>query len=248
MAPYSDPMMRALARVRLRLRPRTLVDLGLRLGPYGDLFGLRRGGLNLRKLASRENGVVLGEHQPTGEQHKRLRHKDGLVHLDAPAVLDESRRLGERHVEDPVLPLSLITLRELKSHNSWMHNLPSLMNERHRHAARIHPKDAAVAGVADGERVRIVSGSGAVETEARVTDEIIEDTLAVPHGWGHRRAGWRRANEAGGPNLNVLASSEVGDVERIAGMTLLDGIPVRIERVPDEPAGVAEAAVVAGGR
>jgi anaerobic selenocysteine-containing dehydrogenase len=230
-APYSVPALRAAARIGIRLTPRTLVDLALRLGPYGDLFGLRRTGLSLKKLAAVQNGVVLGDHQPTGEQHKRLRHKDGLVHLDAPQVLAESRRLGERHDTNPYLPLSLITLRELHSHNSWMHNLPSLMTARRKHTARVHPKDAADAGVMNGDRVRILSASGEIETEVMVTDEIMEGTIAVPHGWGHRAAGWQRANEAGGPNINVLASTEISDVERIAGMTLLDGIPVRLEPV-----------------
>lgn len=231
-APYSVPLLRAAAKFGLRPKPRTLVDLAIRLGPYGDLFGLRRNGLSLRKLAAAENGVLLGEHQPTGEQRHRIRHKDGLVHLDAPQVLAESRRLGARHTVDPSLPLSLITLRELHSHNSWMHNLPSLMTARRKHTARVHPKDAADAGVASGDRVRIVSASGEIETEVLVTDEIIEGTIAVPHGWGHRGAGWQLANRAGGPNVNVLASTEICDVETIAGMTLLDGIPVRLEPVP----------------
>ncbi len=115
-----------------------------------------------------------------------------------------------------------------------MHNLPSLMTARRKHTARVHPKDAASAGVMAGDRVRIVSASGEIETEVMVTDEIIEGTIAVPHGWGHRAAGWRLANEAGGPNINVLASTEICDVEKIAGMTLLDGIPVRLEPVAVE--------------
>lgn len=242
-APYSASMLRTAAKFGIRPTPRTLVDLAVRLGPYGDFFGLRRNGLSLKKLAAADNGIVLGEHQPTGEQRKRIRHKDGLVHLDATQVLAESRRLGERHVTDPDLPLSLITLRELHSHNSWMHNLPSLMTARRKHTARVHPKDAAHAGVMTGDRVRIVSASGEIETEVMVTDEIIEGTIAVPHGWGHRAAGWRLANEAGGPNINALASSEIADVERIAGMTLLDGIPVRLEPVrADSPTSLEEVA------
>ncbi|CDO90223.1 formate dehydrogenase [Mycobacterium triplex] len=240
-APYSAPALRTAARFGIRPKPRTLVDLAVRLGPYGDFFGLRRNGLSLKKLTAATNGIQLGEHQPTGEQRKRIRHRDGLVHLDAPAVLAESRRLGDRHRADPDLPLSLITLRELHSHNSWMHNLPSLMTARRKHTARVHPKDAASAGLMNGDRVRIVSASGEIETEVLVTDEIIEGTVAVPHGWGHRSAGWRRANDAGGPNINVLASTEIADVEKIAGMTLLDGIPVRLEPVAgDSPAPTPE--------
>jgi formate dehydrogenase len=53
-------------------------------------------------------------------------------------------------------------------------------------------------------------------------------TIAVPHGWGHR-GGWRRATTAGGANVNLLASSDPGDLERLAGMAHLNGIPVRLE-------------------
>jgi formate dehydrogenase len=229
-APYSDPIMRALARVGIRPKPRTLVDAALRLGPQGDRYGLRRKGLSLAKLAKLPDGIVLGEHQETGVQRERLRHKDGLVHLDAPPIADEARRLGNRHGDDPNFPLSLITLRELRSHNSWMHNVPKLVVGRG-HSARIHPNDAAELGIADGDAVRIRSRTGSIETAALVTDEIIHGTIAVPHGWGHREAGWQLANRVAGPNVNALASTDLDDLERVAGMTLLDGIPVRLEPV-----------------
>ncbi len=42
-----------------------LLDLAVRLGPGGDLFGLRRG-LSLRTLRRRPHGMVLGDHLRTG--------------------------------------------------------------------------------------------------------------------------------------------------------------------------------------
>lgn len=228
-APYSDRRLRWLARFGVRPSPRTLVDLAIRLGPYGDLFGLRRGGLSLKRLDKLPNGTLLGRHQPTGEQAKRLRHDDGLVHLGIPEIAEEARRLGARHVDDPDFPMTLISLRELRSHNSWMHNSAKLMAGGRRHTARIHPNDADRAGIATGDRVRISSRHGTLETEAQVTDEIIEGTIAMPHGWGHGQAGWQRANAAGGPNINVLASTDLEDFERLSGSTLLDGIPIRLE-------------------
>ena len=54
--------------------------------------------------------------------------------------------------------------------------------------------------------------------------------MAVPHGWGHR-GGWKLANAAGGVNVNALASSDPDDLERLAGMAHLNGIPIRLERV-----------------
>ena len=123
----------------------------------------------------------------------------------------------------------MIGLREMRSQNSWMHNSPTLMKGRNRrHAARIHPGDAAAAGVADGDTVRLTSAAGVIETVALLTDEVRRGTIACPHGWGHA-AGWTVANAAGGANTNELASARVEDVEFLAGMARLNGIPVRLE-------------------
>lgn len=159
-----------------------------------------------------------------------VRHPHGKVDL-APAQLAAQwdRLLSALEVEvDPAYPLRMIGLREMRSQNSWMHNSPTLMRGRNRrHTARIHPDDAAEAGVADGETVRIRSAIGEIETVAQLTDEVRRGTIACPHGWGHH-AGWSTANAAGGANTNVLASARVEDVERLAGMALLNGIPVAL--------------------
>jgi formate dehydrogenase len=158
------------------------------------------------------------------------------VALDAPEIRAEVDRLVAANGHDPNFPLRLIGLRELRSHNSWMHNAPLLMRGGRTHAARIHPDDAEALGLADGERCRIASAHGAIEIEAAVTDEVKQGTVAVPHGWGHS-GGWQVANAAGGANVNVLASSDPEDLERLAGMAFLNGIPVRIEAAAQsEPA------------
>ena len=59
--------------------------------------------------------------------------------------------------DDPAFPLRLIGLRELRSHNSWMHNAPLLMRGGRTHALRVHPDDAAAHGLADGDTARVAS-------------------------------------------------------------------------------------------
>lgn len=233
--PASAWPLRALGRLGLRMSPRRLIDLGLRLGPRGDLFGLRRGGLSIGRLRAQAHGIVLGEHHPVGVLAKKVFHKDGRVHLDAGAIVAEVARLArENGAGDAELPLRLIGLRELRSHNSWMHNVPKLMQGDRVHAARVHPDDAAAAGIEDGALCRVVSAHGSIELAAKLTDEVSRGTIAVPHGWGHT-GGWRRAIEAGGANVNALASSAPEDLERLAGMALLNGIPVRVEAVAGAP-------------
>ena len=226
--PSSVLAARWLGRAGLKLSPRRLVDLLLRVGPEGDRFGLRRGGLSLKRLAQSPHGIVLAEHLEPGVLDDKIRHEDGRVHLCPGEIAAEVGRIGRSdHEEDERFPLRMIGLRELRSHNSWMHNSAKLMAGDRVHRARLNPADAAATGIADGDVVRIASAHGEIEIEARVTDEVMAGTIAVPHGWGHD-AGWETANAAGGANVNLLTSSEPEDLERLAGMAHMNGVPVRV--------------------
>jgi anaerobic selenocysteine-containing dehydrogenase len=226
-APYSMRALRRLARLGIRLTPVQIVDLLIRTGPRGDLFGLRRSGLSLERLRRHPHGLVLDEHIATGVLRRKLRTPSRLVRLFPPEIAGELERLRSANGSDPDFPLLLIGLRELRSHNSWMHNAPLLMRGGRVHALRVHPDDAV--GLEDGGRVRVESKSGAVEVAVKITDEMTPGTVALPHGWGHR-GGWRLANEHAGANVNLLTSSDPDDLERLAGMAHLNGIPVRMAR------------------
>ena len=226
--------LRRLGRLGRAITPTRLVDLLLRTGPEGDWFGLRRGGLSVAKLRKRPHGVVVDEHIATGVRRRKVRHLGGKVRLDPPEIRAEVDRLIAANGHDPDFPLSLIGLRELRSHNSWMHNAPLLMRGGRTHALRVNPVDAERHELADGELVRVASKSGSLEVPVKITDEMTEGTVALPHGWGHR-GGWKVANDAGGANSNLLASSDAADLEPLAGMAFLNGIPVRLEPVRARP-------------
>jgi formate dehydrogenase len=239
--PSSVRELRFLGRFGISVSPQRLLDLLLRTGPDGDWFGLRRRGLSLSKLRRNPHGIVLADHVATGVLRGKLHHRDKRIRLAPKAIVAEIERLGagaDDDAGDPRYPLRLIGLRELRSHNSWMHNSPLLLRGGRTHAARVHPDDAAAAGLADGDTVCVTSKSGSIELPVKLTDEMKPGTVAVPHGWGHR-GGWRLANErAGGVNVNVLSSGAPEDLERLAGMAFLNGIPVRLDPV-DTPAAVA---------
>jgi anaerobic selenocysteine-containing dehydrogenase len=239
--PSSALALRLLGKVGIKLSPRRLVELLLRLGPDGDRFGLRPSGLSPGKLADSPHGIVLAPSWEGGALDDKLRHDDKLVHLDPPEIAAEVERLARLATTgDPAFPLRLIGLRELRSHNSWMHNSEKLMKGDRVHRARIHPADAEAHGIGDGEPVRLASAHGEVELLARVTDEVKPGTVAAPHGWGHA-GGWQTANAAGGVNVNELASSDPDDLEPLAGMAFLNGIPIRIEAVREDGRAVAAA-------
>jgi anaerobic selenocysteine-containing dehydrogenase len=236
--------LRTLGKVGVRIGPRRIVELLLRMGPKGDLFGLRRGGLNLKKLAANPHGIVLADSLTAGVLPKKIRHRDRKVRLDPPEIAAEVERLAGRNGHDPDFPLRLIGLRELRSHNSWMHNSELLMKGGRTHAARIHPDDAAAQGISDGDLCRIESANGEIELAALLTDEVKRGTVAVPHGWGHR-GGWQLANQHGGANVNLLASSDPDSLELLAGMAHLNGIPVRLSNPARRPAPAEEEVLAA---
>ncbi|QIK66293.1 molybdopterin-dependent oxidoreductase [Nocardioides sp. HDW12B] len=221
---------RALAGVRRRLpvqlTPELLVDLGLRAGSKGRL--------SLGKLKRHPHGLLLAETHRTGRLRRVVHHGGRHPHkvrLDAPEISRELAALTAP-ADDPAYPLRLIGLRELRSHNSWMHNAPTLMKGKRSHGMRIHPKDAADFGIEDGQPCVVTSPHGEIEVPATVTEDVSVGTVAVPHGWGHA-GGWTRANAAGGANVNALASTDPADLERLAGMAFLNGIPVRVGPAPD---------------
>ena len=139
----------------------------------------------------------------------------------------------------------MIGRREVRSHNSWMHNTPKHRDTARRQRAQLNRADAAAAGVADGDLVRIVSATGTIVLPAELTDDLAAGVVSVPHGWGHAGGGWTVANAAGGVNVNEITPSRPDDLERLSGMAQLNGIPVRIERQP-AAAPAADAVVTTG--
>jgi anaerobic selenocysteine-containing dehydrogenase len=223
------------ARVGRLWGPRQLSDLVVRLGAGGNRFGLRRGGLTYRKLV-RDNphGVVVADGLESGRLRDTVTYRDRKVRLDAPELLAELDRLAVN--DDPRLPLRLIGMREIRSENSWQHNAPMLLRGGRRHCARMHPDDAQERGVAEGDLIRVTSAHGRIELPVSLTDDIKRGVVAVPHGWGHNGSGgWTRANAAaatelgsGGANVNALISSNPDDLERLAGMANMTGVPIEV--------------------
>ncbi|GLB80891.1 molybdopterin-containing oxidoreductase family protein [Mycobacterium kiyosense] len=230
---YGTAIERFVARFGFQATPKMLADLLIRTGSVGDLFGLRRAGWSWKKLARQApHGVVFHEYLPLSPLKKVIKTADRKIPLAHPTFVTEFVRLqrvrGDGAAEG--YPLRMIGMREMTSHNSWMHNASRLMPPGRRHSIRINPVDAAGLGIRDGDLVSVTSPGGEVTTLATVTDEMTQGTIAMPHGWGHT-GGWRRAAAAGGATSNLLSS----EVERASGSSVLNGIPVRVERVEPQP-------------
>jgi anaerobic selenocysteine-containing dehydrogenase len=134
----------------------------------------------------------------------------------------------------------LVGRRQLRSNNSWMHNLPVLVKGKPRCTLHVHPDDAERLGLHDGEPARVRSRTGDVLVPVEVTDAVMPGVVSLPHGWGHDAPRTRQsvATEHAGTNSNLLADELL--VDAVSGNAVLNGIPVEVAPVRSpEPVGAA---------
>lgn len=231
-----------------KLGDRGLVDLGLRLGPYGTagkvLDDLRRDGLHslpkvawkvlrgerkgltLKKLLAEPHGIDLGPLEPMLPE--RLFTRDQRINL-VPALY--FRALQGLPAPKPVAPEQMLMIgrRHIRSNNSWMHNSQRLVKGKGRCNAMIHPDDGKRLAVADGDDVVVSTPSGTITLPAWLCDDIMPGVISVPHGWGHDREGVLLgvARRVAGQSVNDIIGSN--RVEAVTAMAQLNGIPVKVE-------------------
>ncbi len=214
--------------------PERVLDLALRAGPYGDRFGQKPGGLSLAKVKDAPHGVDLGALQP--RLPELLRTPSGRIELWPREVAAELAAV-DAALRDAPSALVVVGRRDVRSNNSWMHNLPTLAKGPERCTALLHPTDAARHGVQSGDRVRLQGAGGrAIELPALLSDEMMPGVISVPHGWGHDQPGTQLgvAAQRPGANLNDLLDDRLRDP--LSGTSVLNGIDVTLSRC-DSPAG-----------
>ncbi|WP_259314855.1 molybdopterin-dependent oxidoreductase [Capillimicrobium parvum] len=216
-----------LAELAPRRGPERLLDVMLRCGPYGDGFGARPDGLSLAVLESNPHGVDLGPLQP--RLPAALRTPSGMIELAPPEIVADVPRLADAldAAREPSAML-LVGRRQLRSNNSWMHNLPLLVRGPARCTMQVHPSDAARLGLVDGGVATVRSRVGSIALPVEVTDGIMPGVVSIPHGWGHAvdGVGWSVAAEHAGANSNVLSDELLLDA--VSGNAVLNGIPVEV--------------------
>ena len=205
--------------------PDRMLDLFLRIGPFGDGFGVRPDGVTLKKLKQHPHGLDFGALIPRVPEV--LRTPSGKIELAPPELLGDVPRLAASLNGDPDAML-LVGRRHLRSNNSWMHNIRVLVKGKPRCTLQIHPDDAARLGVTEGAPVRVTSRVGSVVAPAEITDAIRPRVVSLPHGWGHDVQGTKQsvAHEHAGVNSNVLTDHEA--IDPLSGNAVLNAIPVSV--------------------
>ena len=228
--------LRGLRRSRRFFRPARVLDWMLRLGPYGDGFRPWRSGLRVRDLLAAPHGVDLGPLRPSLRawlEPRRLR-----IDLAHPVMAGELVRLSLHGAELEARPpgstsLQMIGRRDVRTNNSWLHNVPVAVKGRDRCTLLMHPADAARRALESGEPVRIRSRVGEVVARLEVSDEMMEGVVSLPHGWGHDRPGMQipLAEAHARVSLNDLTDEQ--RLEPVVGNAILNGLPVEVESAHD---------------
>ena len=199
--------------------PDRLLDLALRSGPYK---------LSLDQVRAAPAGLDLGELQP--RLAELLRTPDGRIELTPPPLMQDLRR-ATAALHEPAPALTLIGRRDVRSNNSWMHNLPILAKGPERCTLLVHPSDAQRLGLQDGAQARLSRSdqpATALLVPVQLSAAMMPGVVSLPHGWGHDQVGTQLnlAAERPGVNLNALLDEQRRDP--LSGNSVLSGVAVNL--------------------
>jgi anaerobic selenocysteine-containing dehydrogenase len=132
---------------------------------------------------------------------------------------------GESKQSSPDLakkfPLGLISPAAHAFLNSSFANLPKQLRQEMRPFVEVHPDDAAIRGIADGDRVKVFNDRGSCELNAVVTTRARPGVVVSPSVW------WNK-HSPGSTNINQLTSQMLTDMG--GGATFYDAL-VEVEKI-----------------
>jgi len=198
------------------LTPSFMLRVGLKKGPYS---------LSLKKLKKNPHGIDLGPLQPRMPGH--IFTKDKKIKLTPPLL---GKQFESLDFETTKPKLALIGRRELRTNNSWMHNSYRLVKGKNRCTLMMHPEDAEIRKVSDGNMVNVISVKGKVSLPLEITETIMPGVVSIPHGYGHNAPGTRlkTANAHAGVSINDLTDDTFLDA--LSGNAAFSGVEVKVEK------------------
>lgn len=196
--------------------PQRLLDAALRSGPYA---------LTLSQVKAAPGGLDLGPLAP--RLPELLRTPGGHIDLAPPALLGDLQRAADA-LQEPVPTLQIIGRRDVRSNNSWMHNLPLLAKGPARCTVLVHPDDAKRLGLQQGAMASLRNGARQIQAQVEFSTDMMPGVVSLPHGWGHDLPGVKLglASKRPGANLNALFDETRRDP--LSGNAVLNGVAVHM--------------------
>ena len=162
----------------------------------------------------------------------RIRTPDGKIHIHIEELVAELRGLAS---EEPASPTDAypFVLTAGEHRGSTVNDIirdPFWRKKDKDGALRINPLDADRLGVADGQRVRVITKRGEAEAPADITDTMMEGQVSLPHGFG-----MEYPDENGEHKIHGVAVNELTDLEDRDWLALTPHhkhVRARLEAIP----------------
>jgi anaerobic selenocysteine-containing dehydrogenase len=182
-----------------------------------------------RALLKSEKGIWLNEShtiQYNTLLPERIQTPDKLIDLVPSDYLTEFEKLRKwKGVDNKNFPFSLISGRDISTINSWLHA------KGETNYCYLNSEDAKTLGIEDYQVIRVRSPISSIEIPVLTTPDLMSGVIWIPHGWGHTIQNVPElAKEKRGVNVNLITDDNWKNLETFAGMVLLDGIPVKLEK------------------
>ena len=184
----------------------------------------------IKQLIKTEKGMYLNEEKELEYNillPDRIQFKNKLIPLVPEDYIKEFEKL--RTWKLPITdeyPFSLISGRQIESINSWVHEKGDT------NYCNISLEDAKELGIEDFQTIKVSSNIGSIEIPVNVTSDLMKGVIWIPHGWGRTVQDIPdMAMDKKGINVNIITNDAWKDLETFAGMVLLDGVPVKIEKI-----------------
>jgi len=191
--------------------PEMMLNFMLKYSPYKNEIS------SIKDLKNHKHGLDFGALKPCLKH--RLFTEDKKIHLVPKIFVDDLDRLKKSlksSEENDNYPFYLIGRRQLRTNNSWMHNSAILMKGDDRCLLFINTKDAKDLQLTNKQIVTISSSVSNIKIPIKITDNIQQGVLSMPHGFGHHRNGIQLtlAQKKAGVSIN-----DVTDDSKIDALT-----------------------------
>ncbi len=152
----------------------------------------------------------------------------GKIELFIPEMADQAKNLNaEDEAKDLKLPGEFPMILNAGRHSRYTMNTlmrnPEWNKDKRDCAIAVHPEDARTFGLMDGRPARVTTEAGTATGEVRISDEVCQGMIMIPHGFGLDYDG-----QVHGINVNSLTKNTHRDP---LGTPLHRFVPCRVEAV-----------------
>lgn len=206
--PFPDPV-----------EPRTALGMMLEDSAYD---------LSLEELEKHPNAIDLGPLQP--QLPERLQTPDKKIICAPETCFNDLERFRATLSEPQRDSLTLIGRRHIRSNNSWLHNSHRLLKGPDRCTLMIHPNDADIRSLTDGDTAHVSNHIGDLKLTIEITEDIMPGVVSIPHGYGHSREGVKLSVAQEKPGVSINDLTDPSQIDPLSGNAVLNGTPVTVAR------------------